>query len=326
MAQEPIQRVQDRYEAFCRSAEFVLRPEFPRELLIEVANICNHACVFCAYRLMTRPKGVMDLDFYRRVLREAYRLGARDIGLYAGAEPFAVKRLELYVEAAKEIGFDYVYITTNGSMATPGRVKKVIAAGLDSIKFSINGGDRETYKAIHGKDDFEKALRILRTAHEYRKTLTRPLRLYVSFVENEINRASFARLQELVGPMVDDIFHVQAANVSGQNPDLPTIFFEGYCPQPFQRVTISQEGFLRMCCNDYQNMLAVEDLNKMPLGEAWLGERMVEMRRRHLEDNLKGTLCYNCLTGKNVRALPLNPALSSHGMISTLPVQNDSGA
>ncbi len=313
-------KLEERYKTFCRSAKWTLLPPFPKEILIEVANICNHTCRFCAYRLMTRPKAIMDFERYSRILADAYVAGARQVGLYAGAEPFTVKRLDRYVAKVKQIGYEYIYCTTNGSLATPGLLKSVIDAGLDSIKFSVNGGDRETYSRIHGRDHFDRVIENIHFVAEYRKTLGRPFRLYSSFVEIAENEASYPAMKGVVGPLVDDIFHVKAANVSGQNPDLPTIRYEGHCPQPFNRITVSQEGFLRLCCNDYQNMLAIEDLNRVSIREAWHGERMVDMRRRHLENRLEGTLCYNCLTGKNVRVYPVNTLLSNLEMVSTLPI------
>lgn len=316
-------KLEERYTAFCQAAELQLLPPFPKEILIEVANICNHACRFCAYRLMTRPKASMDFELYSRVLTDAFSAGAREVGLYAGAEPFTVKGLDRYVARAKEIGHEYIYCTTNGSLATRDQLMRVIGAGLSSLKFSFNGGDRESYLRIHGKDHFDRVIENIRFVAEYRKTLGRPFRLYASFVEMAENAASYPAMKELVGPLVDDIFHHKAANVSGQNPDLPTIQFKGHCPQPFSRITVSQEGFMRVCCNDYQNMLAIEDLNRMPIQEAWYGERMVEMRRRHMEYRLKGTICYNCLTGKNVRAYPVNPLLSNLEMVSTLPIEEE---
>ena len=41
----------------------------------------------------------------------------------------------------------YTFLTTNGSLARPEIMKKVIDAGLDSIRFSVNAADREMYKA-----------------------------------------------------------------------------------------------------------------------------------------------------------------------------------
>lgn len=50
-----------------------------------------------------------------------------------------------------------------------------------------------------------------------------------------------------------------------------------------------------MCCADFQNYLVIADLKKESLAEAWNNEYAQMLRKRHLEHNLEGTLCYNCL-------------------------------
>ena len=50
-----------------------------------------------------------------------------------------------------------------------------------------------------------------------------------------------------------------------------------------------------MCCADFQNYLVVADLNKESLKDAWNNQYAQELRRRHLNHNLDGTLCFNCI-------------------------------
>lgn len=42
-----------------------------------------------------------------------------------------------YIAKAKEIGYTYVYLTSNGSLATPTKMRAVIDAGLDSLRFPL---------------------------------------------------------------------------------------------------------------------------------------------------------------------------------------------
>ena len=148
-----------------RSKKFVQRtiydetPPFPMEVLVEVANICNHSCVFCAYEKMTRKKGVIDKRIFESIMKQAFKLGARDAGLYGGSEPLACNELETHIETLKKIGYSYVYISTNGSIGDEKRFKRIIDAGVDPIKFSINGCDRSTYKLVHGRDHFYSVIK-----------------------------------------------------------------------------------------------------------------------------------------------------------------------
>ena len=137
-------------------------PPIPRQIQIETTNVCNHRCGFCAYTEMVRTHAVMDPALFKRLVTEAYELGAREIGLFAGAEPLTCKSLEEYIVHCRTLGFEYMYISTNGALGDEKRFKSLLDAGLSSIKFSVNAGTRETYKRVHGRDEFDKVIRNLR--------------------------------------------------------------------------------------------------------------------------------------------------------------------
>jgi hypothetical protein len=63
----------------------------------------------------------------------------------------------------------------------------------------------------------------------------------------------------------------------------------------FNSAKVSWNGFLTMCCFDHDQRFDVADLNKTSLLEAWNHPRFVDLRQRHLADDLKGTLCSECL-------------------------------
>jgi len=48
---------------------------FPKKnLLIEVTNICNNKCIFCANRIMERNRKFIDAALVEKILTEAYEL------------------------------------------------------------------------------------------------------------------------------------------------------------------------------------------------------------------------------------------------------------
>lgn len=283
-------------------------PPFPRQIQIETSNICNHGCSFCAYPMMERPKRLMDQALFRQLVSEAYSLGAREIGLFAGAEPLACKWLEEYVAYCKSVGYEYQYISTNGSLGNPERFKALLDAGLSSIKFSINAGTRETYKRVHGRDDFEKVIANVKFVAAYRKTLTQGVYLGASFVAMPDTAHEFNELQSLLAPHVDEVLYYEANNQSGQMADLPLVPFSE-CALPFNKLHVSLEGYIKACCNDYDNLLAIDDIKSMGLAAAWHSERFKQLRQRHIDDRLEGTLCGKCLRGCSTKAMPINEQL-----------------
>jgi MoaA/NifB/PqqE/SkfB family radical SAM enzyme len=297
---------------------YELTPPFPKQIQIETSNICNHSCNFCAYSIMGRKKGLMDKDLFGRVVREAYGCGAREIGLFAGAEPLTCKWLDEAIRLCVEVGYEYTYISTNGALGGQKKFQKILDAGLNSIKFSVNAGTRKSYEVVHGRDDFEKVIENIKFVANYRSEVPQAVYLGVSFVGTEITSPEFSDLRELLDKIVDEMIFYEASNQSGQMPDLPAPPYRD-CHLPFNKAHISREGYLKVCCNDYENLLAIEDINRMSLIEAWHSPRFQELRQRHLDSRmdvegsdskaLDGTVCANCIRSSTCKAEPINPEL-----------------
>ncbi len=308
------EKIQHRIDSFFDCTPTSVTPEFPKTLLVEISNVCNHRCVFCAYSKMTRRGKLLEFALLERLLREAYELGAREVGFYSGAEPFTSPDLERSIALAKTLGYVYIFISTNASLATEERLKVCIDNGLNSLKFSINAGDRESYKQIHGRDDFDKVVERVRFCHRYRSQVGADLYLAVScvVVDHAIgsNIATKDQLQSLLGDLVDEVIFYDANNQNGQMIGLADGGITAPCPLPFMQCHVSAEGYLRMCCSDYQNYLSLVDLNHTTLKEAWNAEPFKAMRQRHLDNKLEGTLCYNCIHNTNTPIEPVVPALA----------------
>lgn len=295
-----------------------LSPPFPKVGLIELSNWCNHACVFCANPRMQREKNVLDIGLYERFVREAVGLGLEEIGLYTTGEPFFTKNLDKFVAISKNVGVRYIFLTTNGALATPERVVPVIEAGLSSIKFSVNAGSRETYAAVHGHDDFEKVTENIRFISQYRQKHAPHLRMLASCVVTRFIESEKDLVKKLLLPLVDDLVFIGVDGQAGQaldqlayiqstmSPLVPSAGKAQPCAMLWNRVHVTCEGYLTLCCSDYENALTYADLNAPgTLQEAWNNTTIVTMRRRHRSQDLQGTLCQNCLYGTTDTVNPL---------------------
>lgn len=298
--------------------EYVVDASIPKKnFLIEVTNACNSACIFCANRKMTRKKGQIDSGLLEKVLREAHELGVEEVGFYTTGEPLVCTSLEKYIELAKKIGFTYVYITTNGVLATEERVRNLIEHGLDSIKFSINATDREMYKLIHGKDDFNIVMNNLKNVYNYRKKERKKFKLYVSYIATRYSLVSREFVKNFFQDFCDEVVVLNVINQSGLTPEVDTMLRVNSdkadvdfkitlpCSMVFNTINISYEGYLTACCADFQNYLAYADLNEMSLAEAWNSSIIKELRKKHIEGNVCNTLCANCVYNTTIKPEPL---------------------
>lgn len=313
--------------------ELSLTPPFPKgNILLELSNICNHQCIFCANKKMNRKKGYMDFDFCCNILKQAYDLGAREIGFYATGEPLVYPRIAEVISTAKKIGFEYTYITTNGALLTEDKMVQLINAGLDSIKFSLNATDRATYKLIHGRDDFDKVIEHLKMLSEYRKTSGKKFKIFISHVATRFTEEYLKEFKEKYIQYCDDIVFVPVANQCGHNSEMKdlitcqnkTDMFVNKqsasvpCARLFNGLAVSYEGYLTACCVDFENYLIVADLNKMSLKDAWLSDKFKELRQRHIDNNVKGLMCQNCGNFSKRGFEPLQPEYATKIDFETL--------
>lgn len=296
-----------------------LIPSIPKNMLLEVTNICNHNCIFCANSKSSRKKGLINENFAKKILKEAYELGTREVGFYSTGEPLVNKNLEIYIKEAKNIGYTYTYITTNGALLDKQRAETIINSGIDSIKFSINAGNIESYKFIHGRDDFANILNNLKYLYNYRKENEMNFKIYISCILTKYTKEEKELVNNVFGPYSDEIVFLNCKNQCGvmyEVNDNLTIDQEdkiekAVCPLPFNKLHVTYEGYLTACCADFQNYLAIADLNKISLKEAWASNKFQELRLKHIEDNLKGTLCFNCMKNVDSPIEPLTKQLST---------------
>lgn len=290
-------------------------PPLPnKNMLIELNNICNHECIFCANRKMSRPKGFMKLDLLDKILRDAYANGVREVGYYTTGEPFINPNLDKCIKMAKDIGYEYIYLTTNGALATIDKVKKCVEAGLSSIKFSINAYDRKTYEFTHGKDDFDTVINNLKQLSDYKKENHLEFKIYVSSIVTKYTVKSKELLNDIFEKqniIINDIVFFNVENQTGLLTDIiDDLYVENHkrrvqCGNPFTTINITHEGYLTICCADFENNLVVADLNKMTLTEAWNCDEFINIRKKFLENKLENTMCYNCLNNKTDEFTPL---------------------
>ncbi len=290
--------------------KLVLHPPFPDAIKIEITGRCNYNCSFCAQKSSLRKIGDIDKNFLYRILWEAKSIGVKEIGMFLLGESFLVKDLAEYVKYAKEVvEIEYVFITTNGSMATPDRMIPLIEAGLDSIKFSVNAGTRETYKELHCCDRFDEIISNIKWLHEYKKENNiDSLRTCISSILIPDEEENLRAFEKEMNQYVDDFYFLplynQAGHIGGKeytkiigNPGRYENMVEPIpCWALFNAAKITWNGWLTACCFDHDEKFEIADLDKVSLIEAWNDPKFVDMRQEHLNNKFnKESLCSDCL-------------------------------
>jgi len=134
------------------------------ELLIRIIEQCNAACDFCGCIGITSDYATQEMNIRERLL-EGYAEGTRRVA-FTGGEPTLVKALPSYVSMAKEIGFEWVNIQTNGVRLEDRELAQSLAeAGTDSLLLSLHSHVPEIHDQIIKIDGgFHQAVEGVRNA------------------------------------------------------------------------------------------------------------------------------------------------------------------
>lgn len=286
----------------------------PKSVKIELTGRCNFACAFCAREMLLRDQKDMDQALFKRLALEMRQAGVEELGLFYLGESFMVPWLPDAIAYAREIcGYPYVFLTTNGSLATRDRVRACMRAGLNSLKFSYNFADAAQFSDVAGVKPryFEKIKANIRAAREVRDAGGYDCGLYASYIEydGEQGERMQAALRE-IEPYVDEIYalplYSQADLLSGEQEVRGWSAVAGNrgraaalrdplpCWAVFTEGHITWDGKLSACCFDHDGRFHMGDLTTQRFADAWNSEVFRNLRAAHLRRDVRGTVCEGC--------------------------------
>ena len=283
------------------------RPPVPKTVKIEVTNSCNLECFYCETPYNKMNKKSIDKDFLFKLLKELKALGVEKVGLFWLGEPLLNKELPEYIAFAKEIGINYVFITTNGVLASPERIERMFQSGLDSIKFSINASNRIKFKEMCGRDAFDQVIENVKATWQIRSSARKPS-IYASSIFDPSNEKDFFDIHSLIAPYVDEHYPIQLYGnkkiiecsdgykiVKASRKDMRSLQLMLPCWPVFTLPHIGCDGRLSACYYDNNEKFYMGDLNQKSFMEVWHSEELVNLRKKHLLENVSGSVCEHCI-------------------------------
>ncbi|NOS93996.1 MAG: GTP 3',8-cyclase MoaA [Cyclobacteriaceae bacterium] len=130
-------------------------------LRLAVTDRCNLRCFYCMPEegIHYLPKKeLLTFDEIERLVRLLASLGISKVRL-TGGEPFLRTDLMKLIERIAAIdGIKDMHLTTNGLLTTP-HIPELKRLGISSVNLSLDTLDRERFKLITRRDEFEKTWR-----------------------------------------------------------------------------------------------------------------------------------------------------------------------
>ena len=154
------------------------------KLTIEVTNICNSNCRFCAYRYQDkfrRSKGIMPDDIFDKAIDDYKQMGGTFIGLtpFSG-EPLIDPKIIGRVSRAKTIG-TWTGFYTNGILLNRMDIKGLLESGIDAIVVSTAPLERSMYELLYQNEYYEEVLHGLRKLLMTRNLIRKDLAISIAF-------------------------------------------------------------------------------------------------------------------------------------------------
>lgn len=294
-----------------------LSAEFPSQIIVDVAEVCNLACVHCPHPEFKKSEHYaaryLEPELNAKMVDEVKASGGgktQYIRYTSNGEPLVhPKGYEMIEYAVRNSGV-FVTLTTNGTIMNEKRIRRLLASGIHMIDISVDAFTPDTYAKVRVNGDLNvtqgNVLRLIKWIRESGS----PTKVVVSFVEQPLNKHESAefdaywkaqgvnfvvirRLHSAAGSVVN-VAQIMRASQS-QEPRRP-------CVYPWERVSLDPRGFLAFCPVDWVHGSTVMDYRSTTIAETWNGEFYRKLRQAHLTNEFSSHgFCGQCPDWKQTR-------------------------
>jgi hypothetical protein len=241
----------------------------------------------CPRETLTRKRGFMEFGLFEKIIREVSSASRKPVvHLHGFGEPLLDKLLPERIKLAKTSGIKHTYIVTNASLLFPEISRKIINAGLDTMKISFYGTDEESYHATMRRLDFKVTLQNIREFARIRKELKkRNPKLILQYLPQEANEAKAEEFQSLWRSVLDkgagDCLNRSSLHNYGGGRAYNRVGERkmSVCFYPWTALSVLWDGRAVTCCMDYNGVQGVGDLNLQSVMEIWNGPALSAIRR-----------------------------------------------
>jgi len=226
----------------------------PLHVEIGPTNRCNHHCSFCSVDWITHGKVLIDTDVLVRTIHSMADVGVRSVYFAGEGEPLLHKSMDKFVQAAHSRGMK-CSMSTNGALLTAKRLPSIWPY-FAWVRFSIDAATYDTHHSIHQNKDFDRIIKQMRQATQYKKDHNLEVEIGAQFIvleENLQEMEAFADLMKDVG--VDNVQFKPHHNhpKSASNPTLYNLTDEDL-----------RQRLLARSTDDFTVMVRSRNLQEMP--------------------------------------------------------------
>jgi MoaA/NifB/PqqE/SkfB family radical SAM enzyme len=302
---ENLQNLPARYGFYGR-----MKAEFPSQVIIDVTEVCNLACIHCPQPRFKRSPHYsarcLDPQLSAKAVDEVRQYGRQTVQYlrYTGeGEPLIHDGIyEMLTYAVLHSGTT-VTLTTNGTLLNQVRLEKLLATGVNVVDISIDAFNPETYARIRVNGNLEvtraNVLNLIRASKQGKSHL----KVVVSFIEQPQNAHEAQDFQAFWEDHGADYVVIRrlhsaagALNEKAEAMRHQKAGHERYpCTYPWERIVVDPRGHLCFCPAGWAHEAEIADYRTVTIGEMWQSEFYRHLRQAHLSGNYtKHPFCGQC--------------------------------
>lgn len=275
--------------------------DFPKYVVIEPTNHCNLNCIMCPHGEMTRPKGYMNFDLFKKIIDECE--GKTDfIHLHFFGEPLLHSRITDFINYAGGKGMT-IALSTNATFLNEKAARDLLLSKLDFLIISFDSLDRDCYEKIRNGGNFDTVLKNIENFLDLQQSMRANLNVCIQMIKMSTNSdetekfLAYRKIREGLNIAVKPLYNYanQVKNIRSLGNFPENIVDHKVCVEPWRGLVIGWDGVVVPCCNDFDYKFPLGDAKTDTLSDIWNSDRMQKMRGGQNKGLQKANvLCKGC--------------------------------
>lgn len=275
----------------------------PFGITISPCNICDFRCIYCGLTNKQRNVSMLTLEQFRVLADQlaAFPQPIKQISFVANGETILNPELPNMIALLKQRGLaGQVKVITNANRLTHTYADRLIDAGLDTLKVSLQGITSEKYQEIcKTAVDFDRLKEQLFYFYEHRKQCC----LHIKVIDIALDDGEEEQFYQMFDGHADSLFVEQCIGEYALHPSEPTNKFHfnishmETCSLPFYTLFIDDFGDVFPCCliNRYETSAQpMGNIFDKPIKDLW-DEEFVALQKSLLQKQTPTcAICQGC--------------------------------
>jgi len=272
----------------------------PEVVNAELTNNCNLKCAKCPTYDASRGRGMMSRELFTKILSDVREGGdaVASLGLSGGGEAVTHPDVIDFVALATEVpNIRGVHIATNGLGLTPKISRDLLAAGLSSLKISLDTNDSLTFLKYNRVDGYDEATENIREFFRIRSETGSQCRAEIKVTLYKPDDEFVAAMREQWGGIADNVRFTGLHNWLGLRGKNSPVRRKTPCVIPWEEIQILWDGQITLCCFDtMEGFMNLGNIADISLSDYWKRySELAAVRQAHMVLDFENHLvCGHC--------------------------------